>query len=75
MSRLSELLANAKAEMGPKLFAQFKKDMASPEKMNAKPYVPCSCNGTGFVDKVDRGDFAMEPRELLCPECLGRGWK
>ena len=33
------------------------------------------CAGTGFSDKVNRGIWTMEPREKVCPECFGRGWK
>lgn len=32
------------------------------------------CGGTGFIDKVWRYIWSMEPREKLCPTCGGRGW-
>ena len=74
MGTLQDLINAAKKEMGPKVFDQFRRHMAGEDEPTGKPMVPCICDGTGFSDKVDRGATTTEPKELICPDCLGRGW-
>ena len=52
---IKDLIENCKTEMGPKVFEQFRLDVAGEKVASGKPMVPCWCNGTGFTDNVDRG--------------------
>ena len=43
--------------------------------MMAEKMVVCDdCAMTGFIDKVRREILTMDPREMICPTCRGRGW-
>lgn len=42
---------------------------------DVKYLAPCKhCKSSGFTDCVNRDVFAMEPKNLLCGVCGGRGW-
>lgn len=43
--------------------------------MMTEKMVNCDdCANTGFIDKVRRDFWTMEPKEKICSICNGRGW-